>query len=818
MFLTTKPNFQSYFILPTIVTSLIVLFVLSLLVSVGYLFSHRVSIIPYVLAIVVLLISFLYITRLYVSYTKTSYECDDTKILLKTGGLFSNFQTELLYKNVTMVSRVRPFLSHKFFRTEHIVLESSGSSKMSAPLVHIDSSLDLFDSVLMRLEENSVSVLSKRNHVQTFVPQTRDIILEFIWNILSFIGFSFLFLFSAASDIRSLVDTLLADNTHTPIVLGIGAFLLSIFAFYYFSKLVIRFLDKKVRTYEFYTNKVVFHNGFLTTQYVVLPLQNIANTAKNQSLLQRLFGTENMIVSVQGSGSEVVFSHLDAHLNAHGVLEKLLRDSKNKHEFHQTQARAHIASQKASKRTKEPVHLDDVVSQTQDDIHITHKQSSEHKSFVMHRPRLAVSFVFKVIGLLVLSVLLFFVNPAFSFILIFSIFSLSYQFVRDLRTTYAFTDKGIMCRIDLFSVESVEYTYDKIVLIENSRSILDSVFGTNTFKLKSIGTNVPLVLKHMSRDLDIESTLFEHVKIPLLVKTKEVPLGIMQVIYALFWTLILLIFVGIGSLITLYLSQIGLFSIPQSVAVLLSFLPIALLIVMCLLVIGTFLRYARATLDYSHIHMTYCYGLFRKCRVTTKFEHVKIVTLKSHKYVNFERVILTIAGEELSGSDNNRSIMPNFVQVYANHSQVIDLFTETKLADDTLHIAKPTLRKAKIFTALTAIFFIPLFFTIPYLIWLRSNTYELHSSKIVKRSGIFTHSVSVLGMHKIDYIDLSQTFSDRVCGAKHILIYTPGTSKYDMALGPLLVHTGEEVYNIIKEQYTLGASRKSKTHQKKGVR
>jgi uncharacterized membrane protein YdbT with pleckstrin-like domain len=569
----------------------------------------------------------------------------------------------------------------------------------------------------------------------------------------------------------------------------------------YAAKTVLSFLDRKLRRYEIFTNQVVYHNGFLTTEYSVIPIQNIANLARTQNVIQRLLGTETMIISVQGSNSHFDFSYLSANSNLLACVDaQRTRFKTQTQKTTSSRLRGAVVSEK--KVDTDALSLDDVVG---DDLETA--SPVERRVYVMHRPRLIVAFILQNLILIFFALLFLFIVPVASLFVVFSIVGSIFQLGKSLKTTYIISDQGVRKNVDFFNKEAIEFTYDKIMVIERTRSILDSIFGTHSIRLKSIGSQVPLVMSHISSDFDVETSLFEKMSIPLLVKEKSVPLTVMQSIWASlpFFSVMCILTFGILAVTLTFYAEIVAFFV---------YLPILLLLgsILCigaglLGVLATYLRYRHAMLFFSSSHLTYAMGFLRKKRVTTKFENVKLCMHSKNNVVNFEQVFLSIAGEELIGDKNrNQSVVSNMIRMYAPKSVFVHSIPEFGLVDDELLRVKPSLRKPLFYTIVTGIFIVPLFVSIPYLLWLKTHTYVIHSNKIVFVRGFIATRTSTLQMVKVDYIELSQGAIDRLCGVKAISIYTPGTSSVDMRLGYFVSTDGESVYNLIKEHYSKDSS------------
>ena len=87
------------------------------------------------------------------------------------------------------------------------------------------------------------------------------------------------------------------------VVTGVGA-LLGI------ARLVVHYLDMRRRRYRVYDDTIVYEEGFLTRDNAFLPAENIADASTNRTLLDRILGLYDVLVSCQGAGQDIKFRRL----------------------------------------------------------------------------------------------------------------------------------------------------------------------------------------------------------------------------------------------------------------------------------------------------------------------------------------------------------------------------------------------------------------------------------------------------------------------------------------------------------------------------
>jgi membrane protein YdbS with pleckstrin-like domain len=791
MYLKIKPNFQSEFVYNAIWTLIIGGTITAILATLSIIWVNFPTII---LTILALITTIFLILNSYIRYQKTEYEITDEKIITKTGGIFTNYQTELQYKNVTHITQIRPYLKYKFFKTEHIFIESSGSATVSSPLFGIDSSYNMYENIIEILKNHNFAISGKT--VSEYIPEHRGIILESFTKLVSVIATGIFLLIIYGTELILLQSELHQTSKITIALISVG---LTILCAVFIGNSILSYLDKKMQRYELHTDHFVYYNGFLTTQKTLLPVQNIANTATKQSLLQRIFQIGNITLSVQGSGSEIYFTNLAQTKQVQQAIETIIAAHKQK-PINQTKE-AKIMQKKASKVTKnvDTDSLDTLVTKLdEENIAQTIKNPKITHSFKIHRPKLIIQLVLQIIMYTILSIALFFIQPILALFSAFAFFGNVYNTASKFRTTYYITTNGISQEVDFFKKETIEYTYEKIMSVQRTKTILDTLFQTHSLEIKSIGTNKKLVLESIHNSIDTEKIVFEQLDIPQLVSTKRTPITFLRSIWANLGGILTITVIAIMTSLALSIYYI-VAKEPYILLIITAILSIMLPIII-LLVFHTYFVYKNASIEFTKKHITYASGYWRRKRVTTKFENIKIVNFSINKFVDFEHITLQIAGEELiEKSDKNQTIIPNIIHIYANTDSLNDLLKETKIPDQLLMEKKPSLKKAAFFTIITGIFIIPLFISIPHMLWLRTHTYYIHKQKIVLQYGLLANKTKILAAQKIDYIAKAQGPIDKLCNVTSINIFTPGTSLVDFTIGPIT--ESEDVFETITNIY-----------------
>ena len=95
-------------------------------------------------------------------YTKTKYTIYKDRIIFHGGSLFSDFENELNYKNVTRLSLILPYGENFFCKTGHILVESAGAATTEINFKSMSNPQALYNEILSALKENGFQ-LKKEN-------------------------------------------------------------------------------------------------------------------------------------------------------------------------------------------------------------------------------------------------------------------------------------------------------------------------------------------------------------------------------------------------------------------------------------------------------------------------------------------------------------------------------------------------------------------------------------------------------------------------------------------------------------------------------
>src|SRR5690554_511572 len=139
-----KPEFNPFVIKPTVQLALFLVLGAIAATEALSLSELPLPMLPAILAILVFaIIGFNFLT-LFVRFNKTTYSFYPDRIIMRTGGLFSEQTVDLQLKNITHVSTTVPFLEHQIFKTGNVYIQAAGAAGTEISMISIASPMSFY--------------------------------------------------------------------------------------------------------------------------------------------------------------------------------------------------------------------------------------------------------------------------------------------------------------------------------------------------------------------------------------------------------------------------------------------------------------------------------------------------------------------------------------------------------------------------------------------------------------------------------------------------------------------------------------------------
>ncbi len=684
---------------------------------------------------------FLYLLiNLFVSYKKERYELFADRIIRHGGGIFSQFQSELILNNVTNISHLRPFLLYTFFKTSHIRIESAGSSLSQIRFSHIHNGFDIFDSIQGLLQQNGFSLSKQKIHNQE-QPNTIAILLELVSQTIGILFFLIFFLITIGTGAIIGLFELLQQQT---LLLILTLFGITILLAFLLVRFVLSFLHRKMRVYTVYDDVVHYEEGFLTKYTEYIPVENIADASLNQTLLDRIIKTYTIVISCQGSQNKVIFSNVP---NGDALQQSI----------------SHIAKKTASLSTKS------VQTKTVTTKKRTQKTIPKGKGDILFQTKMHA--FRKVLQTILVSFFLLIFPPLWPFLII----AIVYVLIRIFNTTYTITDKSIIEHFSFIQKKRIEFQNSRITTVIYREDILDKLFNTCSLEFWSIGSQETITFSFISKDERVLQYLKKTLNFADEKKGK-----VLHPSFSIFAFIVRYLTISILLPIAIIL-LIAFSTVIGSHAIQLLFIGLAILLPMLYLSV-LFWQYLKARR--TNITMYETYLVVTKGVIVTKqfivlYENIKGKTDLQYPLTTKGTIHIDIAGERSANSQNAQSTaISNSVSI----PYMADCFEDPILLvkDKTLYTVKPKYANAIVLSCITIIGIL----FIPIVIWyLHVKSFELREKRIVQKSGLIYKKKKQIYYSMIDHIDSGQGMLHKLFSNGRVFIYTTGSSSFNMNIG-----------------------------------
>lgn len=690
------------------------------------------------------------------AYRKERYLIQASRLVCHRGGLFSDEATEFEIRNITHVKVKLPWLRHKFFKVGDVIVETAGSSK---PMVMraIRDPEDIYGGIRERMKANGYD-LTQRELFHEESPALIGVIGECLGMLIGAAFFLFAFLGGLLSDIEFSIESLALQA-------GLGVILVGIMIF-----VVLRFQDLRRRTYRVFNDVVVYEEGFLTRHNAFIPYENIADSNTKRTFIDQIFGLYDVLVSCQGSSSEIKFRRLANGINLSAVIDHLV-----------------TAASKKPKPGKHPNPQDSSASV------VKHLGRIEPDPIPAAPIRMA-EYRINGLRLLVPQMLLFPLFPLWILAMLKSLILLTSTryFVRtdSLRHSYKF-----------LTVDDREFSYDKITGIVIKRNLWDKWFGTMTLKFWSIGSGKPLEFAHVHRDQVDLPALMKQVGIPPATGEPyrvDAQFGIITWLRAHIRVILLLVALS---------GAVAAGAILEEEPLIYTLLAIPFLGIVIGLAHAK-LYHSRQRLRFHEHHVEAEQGVISKSFYYVRYKNVKRITATKYPGGHAGDLKIYVAGEEqvYAQPTGAKGRQPMMKQCCFTSSMLPRPIEAGRLLDDILSgrvdpsasalpaapseilAESPRSIGNSVFTLLlVSVLLFPLIALLPVTIPLtilrvKRWRYRIENFRIVVNHGVLYRSETSVLLDRVDSLQQSQGLLNKIFRNGKVSIMTAGSSKPDLLL------------------------------------
>ena len=712
-----------------------------------------------------------------VSYRKEKYIFFADKLIHRSGGIFSDNETELVVKNITHVTMRLPFIENKLFQTGTVRIQSAGSGIAEIRLRSVNNPKQHYDYIETIMKNNGFR-LSKSELVQQERPAIAGIIFEVLRS-LAVTGFT-IFIVGANIGILSLV------SGHMGLVLSGTLIILSLLVLHS----ILLFLDLKRRHYIVYSDTVVYKEGFLSKNYSFVPIENLSDTTITQTLVDKIFGLYDVKISCQGSSQEVHFKNMVNGPTLKSNIDTLVSKS-----------RSLTGTTKVSEKTIED---DTDLKKMQYHKHEPlHKDTEFTREFRMDTKRTIVPMLL----LLPICLILF---P----LMIYWIIALAFQVIKMKATRYIVKSDSMEEQYNFITSKNNEFTDDKITGIIFKESFIDKWFNTCSIHFWSIGSAQSIKFSNIKKtdglyDSILAKTGIAHQDILYHMNSDFKFTEMLK--SSLFLTII--VFLGILGFLFSALDN-AFFIIP------------IILILIAYAAIGIYdsIYYKRSKLTFFKDYIYFTRGIFFKEFYYVLYDDIKDIKTVKYPFSALGTVEFNVAGEQIVGNGKNTTLQSNrfrinYIDDIDNKDELIDMIfyrrpdakeiSEIEMnlnsySEKPILASKQDMANSLVGLLIVSAIFFPLLallpITIPLTIWsVKVKSYIIQPYRIIAKSGIFYKKQVSVVFNKIDHINFGQGMLNKMFKNGNITVNTTGSSMAELTIHNIPDY--KEFYDTLKKYY-----------------
>lgn len=728
--------------------------------------------------IVFILVELFSYYSLTVQYKKEKYIFLSNKIIRNGGGIFSDYEVELIVKNITHITMRLPFIENKLFKTGNISIESAGTGVAEVFLRNLDNPKQIYDYIEKLMRYNGFK-LTKANLIQQEQPSSVGAFFEVFKNFISTIFI--IFFIGVYIGGGGLID-LITNNLELVIpIAGLVLFLL-------FVRSIFQFLDLKNRVYNLYSDTITYKEGFLSKNYSFIPIENLSDSTLTQTLVDKIFGLYDVRISCQGSQQEIHFKNMVNGPKLEQNIDNLISQTRSLVGTEKQQKVQQAQVQKQAAYKARPLDVD---------TRITAEYRMDRKRTLM--PLLIVLPIFLIL---------------FPLMIVWIIFLVA-QIIKMSATRYLVKSNSIEQRYNFISQKNIEFTNEKIMAVVFKESFIDKWFNTCSIHFWSIGSAENIKFTNIKKT----PNLYESILAKYGIRTQNAlyhmnsNFKISEMLKSTLFITILSVFILIGSLVGTIIYN-TLFLIPLLI---ITFLYITVAIYKSI-------YYDRSKLTFYKDFIYFTRGIFFKDFYYTLYDNIKDITTVKYPFSKLGSIKFNVAGEHIVQQGKNQSMVSNhfkinYIDDIDTKNELIDIiFYQRPNAQQIIQIeqniqsyspkpilfSKPDIANSLTGLIIVSVIIFPLIALLPITIpltiwWVKVKSYSIQPYRVVAKSGIlYKKQVSIL-FNKIDHINYSQGMLNKIFKNGNISINTTGSSTSELIISN--IHNFREFYDVLKKYY-----------------
>ena len=761
-----------------------------------------------------ILINIIYYFYRVVRYKKEEYELQDQRIIFRTGGFFTDHETELVVKNITQIWVRLPFIERNLFKTGNLKIKAAGSSRIEVLMSSIDKPKESYNEIEKLMVKNGF-VLARKNLIMKEKPYPLAVIIE---NIKMFIYFSlFAFLFPVSTILIAL------QNLGAGIALTLGFLIFTVIL----GLFLISIVNNIKKTYYLYDDLLEYYDGFMTISYSLIPIENLSDTETNQTFIEKVLGIYDVKLSSQGSGNEIVFRNMSNGKQLKSELDRLITSTKSLISTSSTNSNnntiiknQNIQSAKKSdhddsESVKKPLNYEN--SKSSNDFTCSLKM--DFKRTIMP-PLIIATFLFVSFFLITGIIGIFTEEINFLALIPFGFLSIPFVIaslfiplvIGPLFTTFKVNKNSIEKDFNFLTSNNIEYNIEKITLMQIKESIIDKIFGTFSIKFSTIGGGQNIIFANILKKNN--EKLVDSLRDKLGIQGKNIVSKhepSFSLIDYCMKNIFIFIFLDIVAIVSIVLG------------IIINPLFLLYIIIYVLGSIGMYYYkkyfYSKAELQIYKDYVKYRRGIIIDTIDIAHFGNIKDVISVKYPYSEKGSIIFNVAGESAVSSDKgNSTFLSNMFDakylksvpdmhekldsILLNHPMV---GKKTYISSKTLiKTEKPSHKNSVFVTIAFSIIFVPFVLILPLTIplvklYISKITFKIENYRVSSEVGIFFKRKTTVLFNRFDHISVRQGFLGKMYSNGNVDVYTAGSSTPELMIMDIPNH--RETYDILEKHY-----------------
>lgn len=769
----------------------------------------------YLLPVFILLKIYSYIS-INIRFKKERYIFHANRFIRHSGSIFSDSETELIVKNITHLTMHLPWLQHKLFATGNISVQAAGSAFAEIYLNSIEDPEEFYGYIQKIMQHNGFK-LSKNRLVQKEKPHTLGVLFETFKNSLWVLVFV-VYIFVGLGEIKLF---------SIPFIFPIITFTIILALIW----LILDFLNLKNRVYSIYNDTITYSEGFLSKNYAIVPVENLADASLTQTVIDRLFGLYDIKLSCQGLGKEILFKNL---VNGK-LVEKNIDDLISKTSSLISAEKAEIIKKQAYKT--QPLPKDTRFTST--------FRMDASRTFLPFVILFAINFLLAIVSLFLYQInqtaglIMSGITAPIGWIVTIWFFMMIGSTIKYFATKYYIKKDSMEEQYHFLSKKHVEFTNDKIMSVIFKESFIDRWFNTCSIVFWSIGSGADITFTNIKKSSGLYSLILEKFGI----KKQEVLFNMdsrfsaVEMLKATFFiTLFAFILVPASAIGTLYNP---LFLIPILVIIFLY----------STFIIYNGIFYRRSKMVFYKDYVYFQHGIFFKEFYYVLYDNIKDITTLKYPFSSLGSVTFNVAGVGLVKKGNDERQVPhhfkiNFIPDIDTKDELIDIIFDKRPSSSQIQdmqhnihsyspkpmlVSKPDLANSLVSLLIASVIIFPLIIILPIttlripfaavppqfiifpliiilsviITWtvlaVRMRSYMIQPYRVLSKSGILYKKQISIVFSKIDHINQYQGFFNKTFKNGSIYVNTTGSSEAELIISN--IKDFKYFYELLKKHY-----------------